>query len=88
MTQNDWTQPKAKHAVSRMAAVLVMAAGGEIRVPLSLVHRADDLVLEQDDSVAGTVIYRARPRVVIGGADSLPAPDTLAPVRESERLLK
>ena len=48
--------------VSRMAAVLVLAAGGEIRIPKWMIGEADFIELEQDDREPGFVVYRARQR--------------------------
>jgi len=48
--------------VSRMAAVLVLAAGGEIRVPLRMIDQAKHIRLHQrDDPANGQVIYTATP---------------------------
>lgn len=48
--------------VSRMAAVLVLAAGGEIRVPLRMIDQARHIRLHQrDDPTNGQVIYTATP---------------------------
>lgn len=58
----DWNLDTARHAVSRMAAVLVMAAGGKIRVPLTMIRKADDYRLHQDDSEYGFVTYSSHDR--------------------------
>lgn len=47
--------------VSRMAAVLVLAAGGRIRVPIELTRRAHLIRLHQDDREPGFVTYSATP---------------------------
>ena len=45
--------------VTRMAAVLVLAAGGKIRIPLSMIAQADTINLHQDDREFGYVTYTA-----------------------------
>jgi hypothetical protein len=48
--------------VSRMAAVLVLAAGGEIRVPMRMIDQKHLIRLHQSsDPKTGDVIYRATP---------------------------
>lgn len=47
--------------VSRMAAVLVQAAGGRIRVPLSLIRDAQFIRLHQSDAEPGFVTYSTTP---------------------------
>lgn len=60
MPKDYWSTAETKHAVSRMAAVLVMAAGGKIRIPLSMIREADSYELSQHDGEYGFVTYRAR----------------------------
>jgi hypothetical protein len=68
--------------VSRAAAVLVEAAGGEIRVPMRLINNAHLIELHQrEDQRTGDVIYSTRPfaRVAPGTGQvidvlNLPAP--------------
>jgi hypothetical protein len=45
---------------TRTVAILVLAAGGEISVPLEMIDQADFIELEQIDR-PGKVIWRARP---------------------------
>jgi hypothetical protein len=55
-----YTESELKRHVSRMAAVLVHAAGGEIIVPLDDVRDAELFELEQIDRPGVAVIYRSR----------------------------
>src|SRR4051812_3002145 len=59
-----YTEQELKRHVSRAAAALVLAAGGEIRVPMRIIRDADRIELEQTDDPrghgGGEVVYRAR----------------------------
>ena len=58
-----YTEQELKHHVSRMAAALVLAAGGEIKLPRDILRDVDRIELEQVDrpGIPGiAVIYRAR----------------------------
>jgi hypothetical protein len=61
MTERKYTS-MTERDVTRMAKILVAAAGGEIRIPLDWLQRNRyvDLTLDEDDSVPGVRIYRTK----------------------------
>lgn len=53
---------RISHAVSRMAAAFVQAAGGEIRVPIKVMANIHLIELHQrEDPRTGDIVYTTRP---------------------------